>query len=1337
MVLRWIRELFELKIMESTYVAVPDNDVLQSWCSVDALGRCKLELQALIDKARKAEGLRHYKWSALCFWRDVRALRAARPPHGISEMPSVLCACREFEYVLDHELQVLERHLGFLCKGLPFSKCYGAWEGGLPSNELSAAGESTNFLKAKLCAMNVRGAFRLESAFQERDFRILQIINELHTVGALLAIVSDPQLGPGAPWPDWTGYVFVGARSAGPDSVGLLILQDAELNILLIEGVGDDRACWVELRLCSGGPCTLVLGVYGYHAGYGAALRREFWQKRWCELRSLRAKPKFSQSAIIIAGDFNLHFGELSSANSALECAVDREVLREAVLYGLHLVNPMDTPTHVSGTTIDVVLASSGSVEKTTVSSIPRWSDHARVDVTMVGQARLVGSTAIGKARWGVGAKWDGALECLTECLSFVAGWAAVAMRHAAVRSWVASGQKRALRQRMVDMAVWWRSALYTVSGHVFGLVVAVGPDSNGKSVDTLKELWEAFDDTKTAGDWKLEWLEAQDMAHRNQKAFYRYLDLCKVSPGHAEAYLGGLLKPRQPVTLALQGPDGLLSPAQAVAAVTKDVVERGRAAEEGDPVMLQAVRAGVKRVRKIAQAASLEEVGDPFSMKTVMEMLVSIKPGKRAVRLPRSALKAELAAACLCAWALCNLVVTVGLVPTAWLREVSPLRKRGPKVVTSTVNLRPVSYVDDLQGLTDALFLVSVKELLSDYAGKQQAGGKYDAVLMVIGMFIALQMRRIDKAPTFVQKADLLHGFDLAWRDAIRLHVHEAGVSGRLWLFADSCLGTESLRVRMGPVVGDVVELLEFGVGQGRRTGPMFFQALVRPLLDYCASASVGVGLNPPGLGELHAEAAAAGGDNDGEVDWAMVTAFQPVAKSLVGRQLAGSTNWSTRNTMLDVASEWSLLIVQFVDDTFTFVSSSASLRAVNYAMSKFCTDWRHKFQGGRKRPTVMAVEAKMLNHDARGLVCGEVPQEASYLDVLGVPIDNELSLGMLMDRVCARLLQGLTELVNAVEAAGFGFPYACAQCPSRVENSALFGAELLVSHRDGWPRIAQKLNDVQYRMGKQLLGLRASDSLGDGGHVRVLCENRFFTRLSTKVAMRAIMARARLLALPSGSPVGDVLRAAAARCGPTWLDQTRVLTAELGVCPDIVVFPPFVNLDRGHAIERKKVVWWWKKRVVAPQLRRVDEDWFRGQLQKLSECSYPLYRLIVPVGNGFSPGLLWAPWGRCMWRYFKIWCAVRASGGLPLSVCGYGGLASSLPQCPLCGVKSADLTHILAVCSGTMEFRQDILVGSCSPHALVQWLLGTSANSGCLAARVWYVGLCVATIAKCKVAS
>ena len=53
----------------------------------------------------------------------------------------------------------------------------------------------------------------------------------------------------------------------------------------------------------------------------------------------------------------------------------------------------------------------------------------------------------------------------------------------------------------------------------------------------------------------------------------------------------------------------------------------------------------------------------------------------------------------------------------------------------------------------------------------------------------LALQTRVAQGLPTYVEVADLIHGYELVWRDAIRMHVKWAGVGGGLWLVMDAAL--------------------------------------------------------------------------------------------------------------------------------------------------------------------------------------------------------------------------------------------------------------------------------------------------------------------------------------------------------------------------------------------------------------------------------------------------------------------------------------------------------------------------------------------------------------------
>ena len=63
------------------------------------------------------------------------------------------------------------------------------------------------------------------------------------------------------------------------------------------------------------------------------------------------------------------------------------------------------------------------------------------------------------------------------------------------------------------------------------------------------------------------------------------------------------------------------------------------------------------------------------------------------------------------------------------------------------------------------------------------------------LGLLVVCQTRQNVTLPTWILKADLMQGFDLAWRDAIRLQLHRAGVTGRAWLVVDSSFDNDRVR--------------------------------------------------------------------------------------------------------------------------------------------------------------------------------------------------------------------------------------------------------------------------------------------------------------------------------------------------------------------------------------------------------------------------------------------------------------------------------------------------------------------------------------------------------------
>ena len=150
------------------------------------------------------------------------------------------------------------------------------------------------------------------------EARIRELVVDLHVRGAVVAVLSEPRLAPGAIWPGWAGYSYYGERSALPDTVAVLIMQEAEPSIEILEGFGDARALWVAVPAAEGGAGgVLVLGVYGFQPNYGVALRRAFWVDRLAEWRELRARPRFRGWELAFAGDFNLHFGQLGAPTRA------------------------------------------------------------------------------------------------------------------------------------------------------------------------------------------------------------------------------------------------------------------------------------------------------------------------------------------------------------------------------------------------------------------------------------------------------------------------------------------------------------------------------------------------------------------------------------------------------------------------------------------------------------------------------------------------------------------------------------------------------------------------------------------------------------------------------------------------------------------------------------------------------------------------------------------------------------------------------------------------------------------------------------------------------------
>ena len=711
---------------------------------------------------------------------------------------------------------------------------------------------------------------------------------------------------------------------------------------------------------------------------------------------------------------------------------------------------------------------------------------------------------------------------------------------------------------------------------------------------------------------------------------------------------------------------------AAALEVVSRNVQERGRAAGPAVQSLNAEVSGAVRETRRAALRETAEEHGDAFEVDLVERVIRQAHPRKTTMRLPRGVARAAAGPAGLVVWALLNLAMATGLTASLWAREVAPVRKRGPPIFTSMGNLRPVSYVDDLEGFYDAAWLEVVRGRLEEFAGAPQAGGRHDAVLMAGGLLMLLQLRKAAGLRTLLAKADLMHGFDLAWRDAVRLGLWLAGVRGRWWVAADSSLGPEQVRVRLGALTAAAFVVVEFGVGQGRRAGIHLFGVLVRGLIDAGVGAGPGVALGPP---------SSPGG-----------------------------------------ARSFSML--QFVDDSFVARAEESGVAAAAGGLTSWCQRWRHRFQGGTsKGPAVMAVAGAGPDAVACGTISGEGFRAMDLLDVLGVPIDAELSLRPLLDRTCAKLMAGARRLVAAMADRGFGAPLQLSQLTARVESAALYGAELLASCGAGWPAVLNRVNRAFYEVAKMLLaGATRPWSLGPGGHVRVFLEARLLTRLGTKLTRRVIRARARMLLLPRPSPISEVLDAAEETFGVrTWLSDAEEVARAVGV----TVWP--VPEPGATPARRRWLVRSWAAQVVDPLLDAAEARWFTEQVGRLADTGLLPLSALLPLRQPWTPAVCWAPWSPTMWKYHKAWMVARLAGAIPGVVWGAEAQAGAGEACALCGHASAGLHHLLAECPAVAALRDAAWARAgeaALAHGLLEWALMDTAGVEELALKVEFVG-------------
>ena len=184
-----------------------------------------------------------------------------------------------------------------------------------------------------------------------------------------------------------------------------------------------------------------------------------------------------------------------------------------------------------------------------------------------------------------------------------------------------------------------------------------------------------------------------------------------------------------------------------------------------------------------------------------------------------------------------------------------------------------------------------------------------------------------------------------------------------------------------------------------------------------------------------------------------------------------------------IDILSPHNLLLVQFIDDVFAFQSTCFGLRRVCAGLTSFTDMWRHRFAGGRKRASFMALGTQVPSDEELEVVGDAKPEHVSAMSVLGALIDADLTLNQFVDQAVGRLVSDSCALLATLRDIGLGIPHQVTAIPLRVEPSALFNIELCASADTGWAAVAKKLNATQYAILKNILEGDGT-SFGTGGH-------------------------------------------------------------------------------------------------------------------------------------------------------------------------------------------------------------------------------------------------------------
>ena len=615
---------------------------------------------------------------------------------------------------------------------------------------------------------------------------------------------------------------------------------------------------------------VLVCSFYAPHVGMSISCRMAFWSDLRVSIQEVL--QLYARCELLLAGDCNVYLGELmgSERERSGEPRL-RELIRGICAdFQLEIANPVGVPTHRSGSSIDLVLASRGLAIRNVVvhdglsCACPEGcccpalnSDHKLITF----QIALTPTSVEDVAQcWPVVRDWRPVVRALRVRLLDWSEKILNLLRHAPCSS---VAVRRAILDVLYSELVsmlwqsaptpapkplgrrpqpdWWDDECYDamVGRNAAWRRWCRERTPEAQQIFRAKRLqFHHLVRKKKARFWH-SWLQAQErvalshpaVAARNVR---RQLGVARRSLPHC-------MRNASPEGGCLEGNACLDAWRCHFRDVPASVAPSVSPCNNDDPDLLQ-------RLSNLRGAMSRSTgqfdfaFSEPELLQVLQELPANRAPGPDGLTYEVFRVDDDLfRSALLCFF---ELVRSWAIVPSVWRTAViKPLHKSGS--AEEFTNYRPISLLCCSLKIFERLLLKRLLPHVAPQIDETQAGFRWGAEEQVYTLAETLRLRR--RKRTFCAFVDVRKAFDVAWRNAVLVKLAELGITGATWRVLDDLLTDTSARVVVNGLLSQPWAETA-GVRQGSVLGPLLFTILFNSISTSVRRACPGVTLGGPG---------------------------------------------------------------------------------------------------------------------------------------------------------------------------------------------------------------------------------------------------------------------------------------------------------------------------------------------------------------------------------------------------------------------------------------------------------------------------------------------------------